>query len=109
MDQEGFTTDVAGPVTDVAGSVTDVVGSATDVAGSTTDVIFLQNFPTPMKWLMSLIAKYLLLLSIVLAMFCDRSSLLLFSDVQVYAADSTNLPFQRKTIATLFLGFFFVL
>src|SRR6218665_3042690 len=30
------------------------------------------------------------------------------SDVQVYTAASTNLPFQRKTIAALFLVFFFV-
>jgi len=34
---------------------------------------------------------------------------LLPPDVQVYAVAGMNLPFQRKTIATLFLGFFFVL
>src|SRR6218665_3520714 len=47
---------------------------------------------------MSLIADYLLRLSIVLTMFYDRFSFLLFRDVQVYAAASMNLSFQRKTI-----------
>jgi len=46
---------------------------------------------------------------VVLTMFYDSSSLLLFSDVQVYAEASMNLPFQRKTIAILILEFFFVL